>query len=395
MNPAPVLYVLKRFPRLSETFVLREILELESCGERILVDALMRPEGGPRHAQLAELHAPIRYLSRHPRLREAPIARAHARVAVRAPLRWLFLAVRARRRGGWRRFVQAGLVADRARREHARHIHAHFATAAAEVARDAAALARVSVSVTCHAKDIYQRENASQLARRLKGVSAIVTVSEFNARHLRAVASGVPVYHIPNGIALGRAVAPGPDGPVLCVARLVAKKGVDVLVEAIALLSNESPRLNVEVIGGPLTDELVQLARQRGVEGRVRWFGPRPWEDVEAALERCSMFVLPCRVASDGDRDGMPTVLIEAMARGLPVISTEVAGIPEVVRHGDTGFLVPPDDPVALAAAVRKLHDDPSLAAELGRRGRALVAEHFDPRCSAERLRRLFSSGAS
>jgi colanic acid/amylovoran biosynthesis glycosyltransferase len=394
VNPAPVLYVLKRFPRLSETFVLREILELESCGERILVDALMRPEDGPRHGQLADLRAPIRYLRRHPRLREAPIARAHARVAVRAPLKWLLLAMRAHRRGEWRRFVQAGLVADRARREHVRHIHAHFATAAAEVARDAAALVQVPVSVTCHAKDIWQRENASQLARRLSGMSAVVTVSEFNARHLRAVAPSVPVYHIPNGVALGRAVTPDPKGPVLFVARLVTKKGIDVLVEAIALLARENSRLHLDVIGGPLTNELVRLARQRGVEGRVRWFGPRPWEDVEVALERCSMFVLPCRVASDGDRDGMPTALIEAMARGVPVISTEVAGIPEVVRHGDTGFLVPPDDPMALAVAVRKLHDDPSLAAELGRRGRALVGDHFDPRSSAERLRGLFSSGA-
>jgi glycosyltransferase involved in cell wall biosynthesis len=391
-----VLYVLKRFPRLSETFVLREILELEACGEKILIDALMRPEEGPRHAQLAELRAPIRYVRRHPRLRQAPVARAHLRVAVRAPLRWARLAVRARRRAEWRRFVQAGLVADRARRERARHIHAHFATAAAEVARDAGILAGVSVSVTCHAKDIWQRENASQLARRLKGVTDVVTVSEFNASHLSAVVPDVRVHHIPNGVTLGRAVTLDPGGPVLCVARLVPKKGVDVLIEAVAMLAPEIPRLRVELIGnGRLQEELMRLVRRRRIEGRVRWLGGRPWEDVEAALERCSMFVLPCRVAADGDRDGMPTVLVEAMARGLPVISTEVAGIPEVVRHGDTGLLVAPDDPPALAAAIRKLGEDPTLAEKLGRRGRALVSTRFDPKRSAFELRKLFSSEAS
>ncbi|HYT81699.1 MAG TPA: hypothetical protein VEQ37_21085, partial [Actinomycetota bacterium] len=142
----PVLYVLKRFPRLSETFVLREILSLERLGERILIDSLLAAEGGPRHPDLDRLQAEVRYLPRHPRLSHWPVMRAHLGLAVRGPRLWAGLALRARRAATWRRFLQAGLVADRATRERVRHIHAHFLTAAAEVARDASILTGIPVT---------------------------------------------------------------------------------------------------------------------------------------------------------------------------------------------------------------------------------------------------------
>jgi glycosyltransferase involved in cell wall biosynthesis len=391
MSRAPVLYVLKRFPRLSETFVLRELLELEAQGERILIDALLPPEGGPAHAEVASLRAPVRYLPRRARLRHPRVALAHLRVGLRSPLVWARLAGRARRHGIWRRFVQAGLTADRARKEGARHLHAHFATAAADVARDAAALARVPFTVTAHAKDIFHADHAPQLARRLEGVSAVVTVSEHNAEHLRGVLNGVPVHHIPNG------VPPAPPGPaaragsLLFVGRLVAKKGVDVLIDACALLRSELPELDVEIVGGgPLAEELAGRARRSGVSDRIHFLGPQPADVVDAAFRRSSLVVLPSRIDEHGDRDGMPTVLVEALARGVPVVATDLVGIPEVVRHGETGLLVPPDDPPALAAAIARLVRDPELARELAARGPALVAERFDPSRSARLLRALF-----
>jgi colanic acid/amylovoran biosynthesis glycosyltransferase len=391
MSRAPVLYVLKRFPRLSETFVLRELLELEAQGERILIDALLPPEDGPAHAELADLRAPVRYLPRRPRLRRPRVAWAHLRVGLRSPLVWARLAARARRRGIWRRFVQAGLTADRARREGARHLHAHFATAAADVARDAAALARVPVTVTAHAKDIFHADHAPQLPRRLEGVAAVVTVSEHNAEHLRGVLNGVPVHHIPNGVS---PASPGPGaqgGPLLFVGRLVAKKGVDVLIDACALLRGELPELDVEIVGGgPLAEELARRARRAGIANRTHFLGPQPAEVVDAAFRRCSLVALPSRIDEHGDRDGMPTVLIEALARGVPVVATDLVGIPEVVRHGETGLLVPPDDPPALAAAITQLVRDPALARGLAAGGRALVAERFNPDRSARLLRALF-----
>ena len=386
---APVVYVLKRFPRLSETFVLRELLELEARGERILIEALLPPEDGPRHPELAELRATVRYLPRRPRLRHPSIALTHARLAARRPRTWVRIALRARRAGTWRRFLQAGLVAERTRREGARHIHAHFATAATEVGRDAGALAGVDVTVTAHAKDIFQHDNAALLRARLAGVAAVATVSEFNADHLRRMLPGTEVRHIPNGIPPAAAAPVPTGGPVLCVARLVPKKGVDMLIEAAARL----PDARVEIIGdGPRRDDLAALARERGVADRVRFAGSLPSSEVEQAFERCSMFVLPCRVAPDGDRDGMPTSMLEAMARAVPVISTDVVGVREVVIHEQTGLLVPPDDSSLLAEAIARLAHEPAFAQALGERGRALVTERFDPRRSGRLLQELFGS---
>jgi glycosyltransferase involved in cell wall biosynthesis len=391
-----VLYVLKRFPRLSETFVLRELLCLEARGQPVLIDALLPPESGPRHPELDRLRAPVRYLPRRPRLRDAPVARAHALLALAAPARWLRLALAARREGTWRRFLQAGLVARRIREERVAHVHAHFATAAAEVARDAAALAGVSFTVTAHAKDIFRRDNARALPRRVRGAATLITVSRFNERYLRAALPRMAVRHVPNGIAVAPRAALPPDGPVLCVARLVPKKGIDVLLEAEALLAPDFPRLRLEVIGsGERAAELAGHASRLGLADRVSWVGAAPSTRVQHALGRCSLFVLPARTLPDGDRDAMPTALLEAMARGVAVVSTDVGGISEVVRHEQTGLLVAPNDPRALAEAVARLLTDRRLAAQLGAGARALIARGFDPSRSARELLTVFAGGGS
>lgn len=393
----PILYVLKRFPRLSETFVLREMLTLESLGERILIDSLLPPEEGQRHPDLARLRASVRYVPKHPRLRDGHVLRRHLHLATRAPRLWSRLALRARRRGGWRRFLQAGLVAERARQEGVRHIHAHFLTAAGEVARDASMLTGIPASVTAHAKDIFQADNVPLVRWRAKGVTTLVTVSEYNARYLHGlIGNGPPVHTVPNGVELAPPMPDRPDGPVLCVARLVPKKGVDVLIRAAAQIHARTPDLRVEIIGGgPLRGDLERQAHRLGIGDRVVFRGPQPWGEVESAFGRCSVIVMACRVAKDGDRDGMPTVLTEALARGLPVISTDVAGIPELVRDHETGLLVPPEDPAALADAIEMLLRDRELARRLGLAGRDLVAERFDPGQSAALLRAAFEGAAA
>lgn len=390
-----ILYVLKRYPRLSETFIIRELLGLEAAGERILVDGLLEPEDQPHHPELAAVRAEVRYLPRRP-ARQLPVLAAHARVAARRPHRWVRMRVEAElaERGGARharrRFAHAVLVADRVRREGVTHIHAHFATGAAEVARDAARLSGRPYTVTAHAKDIFHADNAPQLARRLRGADGVVTVSQYNVNHLRSVLD-VPVHHVPNGMPAPEGHGPDPSGPILCVARLVAKKGVDTLLHALAVPGSTA---RLEIVGdGPLRGELEALAAQLGVGCRVRFLGSLPGDAVAECYRRCSMFVLACRVAADGDRDGMPTVLVEAMGRAIPVISTEVAGIAELVQHGETGLLVAPDDPAALAAAIDKLAHDPELAADLGAAARRLVLDEFDPARAAALLREVFACG--
>ena len=388
---ATVLYVLKRYPRLSETFVAREVLALEESGVRILIDALLPPEAGPRDPVADEVRAVVRYLPRRPRLRDRGDLLAHGRVALRRPARWVAAAWQARRRGEWHRFVQAGLVADRVRREGASHVHAHFATAASEVARDASRLAGVPFSVTAHAKDIFHRDNAPRLRERVGAASVVLTISEFNVAHLRSRLPGVPVVRVANPVPVVGSITPASDGPVLAVARLVAKKGLDTLIDAVAVLaaSGDGPRLEI-VGGGDLLGALRARADALGISDRVSFLGPLPWPEVDAAYHRCAMVVLPCRVDAEGDRDGIPTILLEALARGLPVISTNIVGIPEVVVHDRTGLLVPPDDAAALAGAIERMCDDPAWAASLGQAGRALVADRFAPAATTKVLRSAF-----
>ena len=430
-----VLYVLKRYPRLSETFVVREILGIEERGVPVLVDALMAPEEEPRHPEVDRVKAAVRYLPRRPR--RAPVAGALARLVVRRPLPVALEVVRTTRRArdlgrrgdpgtarkAWRQLGQAVLVADRVRAEGVTHVHCHFATAACEVGVPAAAMAGVPSSVTVHAKDLYHRDNVDELHRRVAHASAVVTVSRYNLEHLddvlgrrpsghgvaeaspaapspRSRSTGTPVLaHVPNGVALGAVNEHGVgnrEAPVLCVSRLVRKKGVDTLLRALAVASPTDPWLRLEVIGsGPLADELVQLAAELGVADRVSWLGPQPADVVERAYARAGVVALPCRIDGDGDRDGLPTVLVEALARGIPVVSTDIVGIPELVRHGETGLLVPPDDPHALARALADLRSDACLARRLGTQGRELVRAAYDPGASAEHLHRTWAQVAS
>ncbi len=396
----PVLYVLKRFPRLSETFILREVLGLEAAGVKVIVDALLPPEQGPTHPELDALRAVVRYVPRHPRLRERRVLRVHAGVAARHPLRWAGLAFASHRDHTWRRFVQAGLVAARIRVDGARHVHAHFATAAAEVATMAARLAGVTCSVTAHAKDIYHRDNTPHLARRLAGAHVVVTVSSHNVGHLRAVLSvagrSPDIRHIANGVPIGPMADPAASLTLLCVARLVHKKGVDLLLDAAALLLEQHPRLRVDIIGdGPLRDELTARIDRLGLVGRVRLLGAATTSEVATAMTQARAVVLPCRIDVDGDRDGMPTVLVEALARGVPVVSTDVVGIGELVNDGQTGLLVAPDDAVALAGALDRLLADPVLAGRLGDSGRRLVGARFRPEDSTAALVNVFATAAS
>jgi colanic acid/amylovoran biosynthesis glycosyltransferase len=382
-----VLYVLKRYPRLSETFIVRELLGLEVAGVRVGVDALLPPEPGVHHADVARVAASVRYLPRKAEWSRAMVT-AHMRVGVRRPFTWIRLARTARRNGGWRRFAQAGMVADRVRGDGFHHIHAHFATAAAEVARDAATLSGVTFSVTAHAKDIYHDDNIELFPSRVAGAATVVTVSEYNVRHLADAVPGQRVRYVPNGLPMPGAAVPSPDGPVLCVARLVPKKGIDVLIRAMALLPTQR---RLEIVGdGSCRADLEQLVHDLGLEDQFTFLGALASADVDEAYRRCALVALPCRIDSNGDRDGMPTVLVEAMARAVPVVSTDVVGIDELVQHRSSGVLVPPDDPTALAAAIDEVLRDPEAAAVMGARGRQHVLDAFAPERATTALLAVF-----
>ncbi|MGC5617558.1 glycosyltransferase family 4 protein [Georgenia sp. Z1491] len=383
-------YVLKMYPRFSETFIVSEILGREARGADIEVLSL-RPPVDPRfHSALAEVRAPVTYV---PRVRRAEDLWQTLRDA--APeLPRLAATLPELLAAGADDAAQAVEVALLARRRGLTHLHAHFASLATTVARLASLLSGIPYSFTAHAKDIFHSSvDPADLAAKIAGAHHVVTISDFNDRHLRRVfpeaVAATRLHRIYNGLHLDDFpfTAPTPDrgtdddAPVVAVGRLVEKKGFSVLVDAIAHLRDSGRPTRCRIVGG---GELEGALRARvaalGLADLVQITGPMPQHEVRGEVAAAGVFAAPCVVGSDGNADGLPTVLLEAMALGTPCVSTDVTGITEAVRHEVTGLQVPQHDPVALAAAIERLLDDDALRTRLARAARDLVEDQFDTR---------------
>jgi glycosyltransferase involved in cell wall biosynthesis len=386
------------FPRFSETFILAELLELERQGVRIRIFSLRPPQDTETHADLTRLRATVDYVPLPTWKAWRSLSGAHLGVLARHPVRYLAAAwrvVRRRRRDSAKHFVQAAWVAARLEGAGISHVHAHFASSATSVAIHLNRLTGPSYSFTAHAKDIYlDTVSSNDLARKLAGARFAVTVSDYNARHLAPLDRRGRLVRIYNGLDLAQFAARErrPELPplVLAVGRLVEKKGFDDLIRACAVLKGRGVAFRCAIVGsGGERDGLASMIEELDLTDRVELAGPMPRERLIELLPRASAFAAPCVVAADGNRDGLPTVLVEAMALGVPVVASDVTGIPELVRHGETGLIVPQRDPTALALAIQTLVTDDAFAARLATAGRRLVEEKFDLRRNVAVLRRL------
>jgi glycosyltransferase involved in cell wall biosynthesis len=365
--PGPVIGVLvRRFPKLSETFILKELIGLEAQGWRLHIFSLEPPSDSIIHEDVARLRAPIELIDAGP-------LTGHARLR-----------------------AQQTILADRLKALQIAHVHAHFADEPAQVARYAAAAAGIGYSLSAHAKDIY-RTAPALVRRNLMDARFVVTCTCHNAANLRRIAPGVPIATVYHGVdcealrpAGGRAAPPGRVPLILSVARLRPKKGLDTLIEACALLKNEARPFHCVIAGyGPEREQLERLIAERDLGGVVEIAGKLPHDEVVKLYGQASLFVLPCRIEADGDRDGIPNVVLEAMAAGTPVISTDISGMPEVVEHGVNGLLTEPDNARACADAMSRLLDDPALAARLAEEGRRTVERRFTGETGLRALDRL------
>lgn len=383
-TPAATLAVLVRiFPKLSETFILEEILGLERQGLRLRLYSLAPATDAFTHAAVRRVRAPLRtFPDGGWRVRLAGL-RDQLRLAIGSPARFREAWRHARRVGRLAEFPRAVWLAARLKDDGITHLHAHFIAQPGDVAELAARLAGIPFSLSAHAKDIYLSAPAD-LARKLRAATFTVTCTEANRQVLAAIAPGAPIHRLYHGIDHG-VFAPRDDHrpPVgrtlLSVGRLREKKGLDVLIEACARLRDRGLPVDCEIVGyGEAHDALQARIQELRLTGSVRLLGKLAREQVIAAYRRAAVYVQPSRIAADGDRDGIPNVLLEAMAMCLPVVASRVSGIPELVQDARNGLLVPPDDPQALADALATLLADPARGAILGREARATVLRAFD-----------------
>jgi glycosyltransferase involved in cell wall biosynthesis len=279
------------------------------------------------------------------------------------------------------------------------HVHAHFANAAASVAMMAAYFARVPFSFMVHAYDLFVDDIL--MKEKLRRASFVTTCSRFHVDYLRrrypgAADARIEVIHYGiDPVRFPPAERAAADSPLfLGVGRLVETKGFHTLIEACSVLNERGMSPACVIVGAGVEEaRLKRLASQKGLADRVSFTGALQPSDILKWYDRAHCLVMPSCVRNN-DRDGMPNVLIEAMARGLPVISTRVSGIPELVRHGETGLLVNPDRPLELADAMAAVAGDRDLAGRLGRAGRELVLAQYDIHRSAKRLMELFATSA-
>jgi glycosyltransferase involved in cell wall biosynthesis len=395
----PVAYALKVYPRLTQTFVVNELLAHEAAAQKLAIYSLRRPKDPRFHPSLAQVQTPVAYLP------EAPSAGRdwwNRLRADRAALPALFELAGIESESPEAIFCGMALARE-LRQAGALHVHAHFGGLAASAARIAARLCGLPWSFTAHARDIFH-ESVDEVAlqQKLASATCTITVSRFNRDYLVGTL-GAPaerVHVVYNGIDLAALPLAAPAAPereplIVGVGRLIEKKGFCDLVAACARLRERGVAFRCEIVGsGPLEAELLAQIGALGLGDRVRLCGALTQAEALDRMRRAALVAAPCVVAGDGDRDGLPTVLLEALALGRAAISTPVTGIPELIADGETGLLVPPGDPESLARGIERLLRDPELRSALGARGRARMERDFDIHRNAARQRALWR-GAS
>ncbi|MFL6240309.1 MAG: glycosyltransferase [Actinomycetes bacterium] len=394
-----MVYVLGAFPKVSETFISGEIAELRRRGVDVTVFSLRHPlEPGPAQPEDAAILDCTTYLPvgrRGTLCMAAEVMRLFAEHPGRATgTAWWALrrAMTAMSRGDLLRFAQAAYISRRLP-ESAEHLHAHFAHGPATCAAMVSRLCGVPYSFTAHARDIFEYADKRSVRDKVATARVVIAISEHGGRRVVELAGdrhADRVQIVPNGIDLTRFArrATEPTGPprVLCVGRLVEKKGQDTLLRAIGMLADEGRMVQCELIGaGPLRAELERTVHWLGIGAHVSFRGSLDAIGVRAAYDAATVFALPCQTDSHGDQDGLPVSLVEAMAVGVPVISTGIAGIPELITDGVSGLLVEPHDARGLADAIARVIDEPALRRSLTHAARQ-VAEAYDRTLTTQRL---------
>ncbi len=395
-TPKRIAYVVKRYPRYSETFIVNEILAHEASGLDLSIISLNAPVDTHFQDAISKVRAPVSYLSTAS-TKASSLWKDLKDVAKVIPNFWQKLGQLDTEDGTelWQAAMLAKLVHTRG----ITHLHAHFATSATSVARLAAKLADIPYSFTAHAKDIFHETvDSSDLERKLIDAESVITVSDFNLDYLktRYPKASHSLKRIYNGLDLAKFPFEVPikrPPTIVSVGRLVEKKGFDVLLDACAMLKLKNVEFRCEIIGsGDLEELLKAKIKSLNLSNEVTLLGPRPQIEMIKHVQNARVFAAPCVVGKDGNRDGLPTVLLEAMALGTACISTDVTGIPELIQDNKTGLQVPQNNPQALALALEQLLTNEAECLSLAINARALIEANFDIHQNAVQLRKQFNA---
>jgi glycosyltransferase involved in cell wall biosynthesis len=374
-------YLFERFPSFGQTFCYREVAELARQGVSSPIFAIRNPKGEPPQDWDQRIVERVHYLPGEEQLlrevRQASKKGTLTEEVISALDEW-------GRRTDFLRLYQAVYVGLRLQEIGIRHVHAHFAGMAARTAFWIGKFFPITFSFTAHANDIFApRDFEIGLDKLVDAARVIVTETDYAEKFLRErfPDRGDRIHRIYNGLDLApfvRADFSSIPPLIVAVGRLIAKKGFADLIRACRLLMERGKSFRCEIIGeGPLEDELREQIAQLDLQGCVELPGAKPQHEIREYLAAASAFVLPSMIDPDGGMDNLPTVIMEAMAAGLPVISTAIGGIPEMVIQKETGFLVPPGDVAALAGAIECVFDEVGLARRLGERGFRRAKELF------------------
>ena len=423
-------YILKGYPRTSETFITNEIRLLERMGINLSIFSIKKLEGQKNHAMTKDITSSVTYLPQADPLSETRFSKwlvdnvpkfsaSHARLLKRKPLAYLetlmeCLAMSIQYRNSlfelpmevfFKEFLQAGFIASEALEiGQIQHFHAHFCHGSTTIAMFASKMSGIPYSFTAHAKDIYLKElnPGKLLQKKMRRAEFLVTCTGANEDHLKRLApKGTKIHRIYHGLdthlfshedEAAKQQKSDEVPVVLSVGRLVEKKGFDYLIKACALLKERGRRFQCQIVGGGdgYTEILVNLIKELKLEDTVKLHGAVTQEELRDIYKKATLFALPCLVVDNGDRDGIPNVLVEAMSMRVPVISTDISGIPELIDNNVNGLLVPEKNAVAMADAIEKLLTDPTLREQLRDAGRARVCKDFDSQITTLDLKDLF-----
>ncbi|MDH5564162.1 MAG: glycosyltransferase family 4 protein [Nitrospirota bacterium] len=370
-NSLPTIgYIVKIFPKLSETFILQEILELERLGLNLVILSLRPPTDADTHSHFHQLKASVVY---------APVLaddKGDDNIAQQS--------------------LWTSWVTEKIREYDITHLHAHYVTEPTNIAMQVQARIGIPYSFTTHAKDLFL-SSKEDVSRKVDRAQFVLTCTEYNKEYLeQMVQSDTPTYRVYHGVNLDVFKPSTPEIShedktrplILSIGRFRPKKGFTILIQACASLKKAGHHFQCVLVGyGPLEQDLKQMIHQLGVSNCVRLTGKVPQDGILDWFRQASVFVLPCQIAEDGDRDGVPNVLVEAMAMGLPVVSTAIASIPELIHDDHNGILTPQHDPESLAEALGLLLQDSDRRRTLGIAARKTVEENF---CVSRNIRVIY-----